>query len=221
MIARFGLRTAVAGSLIFMAACGSGGGKPAPSTSQSQGAAAPVGAAVTATVAATEAPTLAAAAATPATNPSTRVNGTAASVSGNTVMLQDGSSFVLGPNTKISKSVSVTPAAIQVGSIVAVTAMRQPDDSLLASLVRIFPPSTAFTQGQSPLGGGDLMTNATVSQVNGTSFMVTFPGGGAQVMLAPNAQLMQIVTGMASDITSGRMVSASVVDGVAQSVSLP
>jgi hypothetical protein len=220
MVARHRWQLAIAGALVLLAACGSGGGKPAASTSPRQGAAAPVGAAVTATIPATEAPTLSAAAATPATNPATRVNGTVASASGDQVLLQDGSRFQLGATTAITKTVTVTPAAIQVGALVAVTAMRQPDNTLLASQVRLTSPSTTFRQGQSPLNGGNLMTNATVAQVNGSSFMVTFPGGGAQVKLAPDAQVTQVVPGAASDLKAGTMVSAAVSDGVAESVSL-
>jgi hypothetical protein len=64
------------------------------------------------------------------------------------------------------------------------------------------------------------MTNATIDQVTGTSFTVKFTGGGANVTLAPNAQILRQVGSTPADIKAGATVSASVIDGAAQSVSV-
>jgi hypothetical protein len=218
MINKLGLQLSVAGSLLLLAACGSGGGKPAPAPAQSQGGAAQVGATVAATATAT--PTLAAQAATPASNPATRVSGTVASVAGNTVSLQDGSSFMLNGQTAITQNVPATATDIQSGRVVAVTAKQQPDNSLLASMVVVFPTPPGFNLSQFPQSDGNLMTNATVTQVNGSDFMVTFPGGGAQVKLAPGAKILLHDSATPSDIKAGSMVSASVTDGVARTVGI-
>lgn len=161
------------------------------------------------------------AAATPAVNPVARVNGVVKGISGTTVDLSDGNSFMLSPQTTITKRVAATASALQPGRVVAVTATRQPDNTLLATLITVFPVApNGFPLGQSPLAGGDLMTNATIGTVNGNSFSVTFPGGGAQVTLAPNAQITQLAQGTAADIVAGTMLTAAVRDGVAQTVSL-
>jgi hypothetical protein len=197
------------------AACGSGSSKPGVSAVPT---AAPTSAvqSLPATVSAGQP-----AAATPATNPASRVSGTVQSVDGNTVTLKEGGSFTVAAATRISKTVPATTADLVPGKVVAVTAQKQQDDSLLASQIRIFaaaPSATFFTQF--PMGDGNLMTNATIDQGSGNSFTVTFPGGGGKVNVAPNAQIASIVAGTPADITAGATVSASVLNGVAQSVSI-
>jgi hypothetical protein len=200
------------GVALLLTGCGSGQG----SSSLAQPAAAPSVAAPLA-AAASATPAVAAQAATPAANPDERVTGTVQSIVAGKVSLKEGSSFSLGPNTPITRQAPGTVADLQPGRTVAVTAKRQPDNTLLASLVRIQPLTRL---GQSPLDGGDLMTNATVDKVTGNSFTVTFPGGGAQVTLAPNGQIFSRVDGSQADIKEGASVSATVRDGVAQSVSI-
>ena len=67
---------------------------------------------------------------------------------------------------------------------------------------------------------GNLMTNATIDQVQGDTFTVTWDGGGARVRLAPDAQIGRIAVGSPSDLKEGTAVTAAVANGVAQSVSL-
>jgi hypothetical protein len=116
----------------------------------------------------------------------------------------------------------MTPADLKPGLFVAITATRQPDNTLLATIVSVFPASLSATVqgGQRPLPEGNLMTNATIDQVSGNSFTVSFPGGGAKITLAPNAQLIRRVDATPADIAPGTTVSAAVSDGAAQSVTI-
>jgi len=144
------------------------------------------------------------------------------SVSDGKVTLQDGSSFTLDPQRPVSRLTPATMADVQPGKVVAITAKRQADNKLAASLVRILAaaPSPTFF-GQSPLDAGNLMTNATVDKVDGSTFTVTFTGGGAQVILAPGGQVATVGTGSASDLKVGATVFAQVRgDGVAQQLSV-
>src|SRR5947209_3033322 len=138
--------TMLAGAIIVTAACGSSnnnGNKQAATIAATQ-AAAPVAASRAATPAAAT-PARAAAAivpgltATPATNPVERVSGTVASVDGNKVTLKEGGSFTLSPQTAITRRVNGSAADLKSGAVVAVTAKRQPDNTLLASLITVFP----------------------------------------------------------------------------------
>lgn len=142
-------------------------------------------------------------------------------VNGSTVTLQDGSSFSVAGQTAITYQAPGTAADIKPGQLVAVTATPQQDNStLLASMIRVFLPSGSFDEHQSPQGDGTLMTNATVATVQGNGFTVTFPGGGAQVTVAPDAQIQIQTNGSLANIKPGTSVSASVLDGVAQAVSI-
>src|SRR5581483_11937435 len=117
-------------------------------------------------------------------NPVERVTGTVASVDNGKVSMQDGKSFTVNGQTAITRRSVVDASAIKTGQTVAVTAKRQPDNTLLASIVTVFStPPNGFPLGQRPLDAGNLMTNATVDQVSGASFTVTFPDGGAKVQL--------------------------------------
>jgi hypothetical protein len=116
----------------------------------------------------------------------------------------------------------MAPADLKPGLFVAVTATRQPDNTLLATIASVFPASLSANVpgGQRPLPEGNLMTNATIDQVSGNSFTVTFPGGGARVTLAPNAQVIKQVDATPADITPGTTLSASVSNGAAVSVTI-
>ncbi len=218
---RFILTAILAGAVVLLAACGSSTSysrSSAPS-GNAPAAAAPALSSTWAPAATT--PAARAAAATPAANPVERVSGTVQRVEGDTVSLMEGGSFTVTEQTAITRREPGTVAALQPGRTVAVTAKRQPDNTLLASLVTVFPTApNGFPLGQRPLDGGNLMTNATVDTVQGNAFTVTFPGGGARVNLAPDAKITLLAAGSRADITVGEMVSASVRDGVAQTLSL-
>jgi hypothetical protein len=197
-----------AGLVLLLSACRPAASVRAPSPS-------PVAA-----VSATAAATLGVQAATPATNPQARETGAVTAISGSTVTLQDGSTFSLTPQTAVTRRVPASQADIQKGNPVAVTAKRQPDNSLLASEIVVFDSVSSTFFRQYPMDTGNLMTNATVDQMTGNTFTVTFPGGGERVTLAPDAKLSRVAKAQASDIKVGDTVSASVNGSTAQSVSI-
>jgi hypothetical protein len=216
----------LAALLSVLVACGSSSYSSSKSASptpavQASAAAPATQVAAAATAIATTAPASQAQAATPATNPVERVSGTVQSIDGGKVILTSGNSFSITPQTAVTRRVASTIGALQKGQTVAITAKRQPDNTLLASLVMVFAaPPSGFGLGQRPLDAGNLMTNATVDTVEADGFTVTFPGGGAKVALAPDGQVTLLAVGSAFDLASGEMVSAAVRDGVAQTVSI-
>ena len=163
----------------------------------------------------------AAAAATPPTNPAERDDGTIQAVANGTITLSDGKTFSVVSKTRIIRTEAIKAGDLKSGDYVAVTAKRQPDNTLLASVVNVFPSSLkGVGVGQRPMTGGNLMTNATVDKIDGDSFTVTFPGGGAQVKLAPDAQVSRLVDATLDDLKAGMTVSALVQQGTAQSISI-
>lgn len=188
-----------------------------PTTASAAPTAAPT-AAATAPAAATTAPS---AAATPAKNPFARVSGTIASVANDKVTLNNGQSYTVNSKTRIIESEMAKLSDLKVGDYVAVTAKRQPDNTLLASIVNVFPASMKGVGiGQRPMTGGNLMTNATIATVASDGFTVTFPGGGARITLAPAAKVNKLVDGTLSDLKAGATASALVKQGVASSVTI-
>ncbi|HUZ76044.1 MAG TPA: hypothetical protein VMV93_00530 [Chloroflexota bacterium] len=64
------------------------------------------------------------------------------------------------------------------------------------------------------------MTNASIDQVTGNAFTVTFPGGGARITIAPDAQILKQVDATPADVKPGEKVSAAVVNGAALAISI-
>jgi hypothetical protein len=206
--------------LTLLVACGSG--------SNNKPAASPPSPPPPATLAAAASPAVATPAAgfqpaTPASNPVQRVSGTVQSVSGNTVALSQGGSLTLSPQTAITVRKTGASSDLQSGKTVAITAKQQADGTLLASMIMVFPtaPGGSSFFGQRPLDGGNLMTNATVDKVQSNGFTATFPpDGNAQVTLSPDVQISVLAAGTAADVMPGGIIVASVLNGVAQTVSV-
>src|SRR5207245_8094079 len=126
---------------------------------------------------------------------------------------------------RIVRNDHATIADLKPGLFVAVTARQQPDNSLLASIVNIFPASLAANvpAGQRPLPQGDLMTNASIAsvdQVSGSSFTVSFSGGSAKVVLAPGAIVTKQTDVKAQDIAPGTKIVALLRNGAVQSIQI-
>jgi hypothetical protein len=149
-----------------------------------------------------------------------RTNGVVASVTGTEVKLQDGTSFMLAPNARFTKLMPIKASDLAPGQFVAITSKRQPDNTLLASVVSIFPESVKIPGGERPLPEGNLMTNATIDTVTGNSFTVTFTGGGSRITLAPDAVLVRQLEATASDLVAGKQINAGVNNGTAASIYL-
>jgi hypothetical protein len=67
---------------------------------------------------------------------------------------------------------------------------------------------------------GNLMTNASIDQLQGNAFTVTFPGGGARVQLAPDATITRQVDASLDEVHQGDSVIMQVVDNAARSVTI-
>ena len=152
----------------------------------------------------------------------TRISGTVQTLSGSNVTLGDGTSFTISPDTRILHSVEESVSDLQSGDLVAVTAKKQDDGTLLASVVNVFPKSLQnnIRQGQSPMAAGNLMTNAAVDTVANGGFTVKFPDGTAQVKLAPDAKVTKLTDGTLADVKVGSTLLGLVTNGVARSVTI-
>lgn len=163
-----------------------------------------------------------------------RVAGTVEEVMGGEVHMQDGEAFSVGQDTIVIRSAPVDAQTLAPGEFVAVTAQRQPDGTLLASVVNIFPEAMrGLGEGQRPMAGGNLMTNATVDQLgpnlmtNATieagaaqQFTVAFPGGSDVVRLADDAQVNQFTAAGPDDLVPGTRISALVDAGEARFITI-
>ena len=155
----------------------------------------------------------------------TRVQGKVQTATASKLTLADGEMLELSATTRITRTDPATPADLKPGLFVAITAKQQPDQTLLASMVSIFSESLSrvVAPGQRPLAEGNLMTNAAIAsidQVTATSFTVTFAGATAKVVLAPAAVILKQTDVKAEAIAAGTTISASVVNGVAQSIQI-
>ena len=196
----------------FVTACGPTAGSSAPPPATSAPAVTTAPAAPAASPAAAPSPSPVAA---------ERVDGVVQSVSGSQVTLAGGRGFTLPSTARVQRSTLISGSDLKQGDYVAITAKRQPDNTLLASIVNVFPPSLGqVAPGQRPLPEGNLMTNATIDQVSGNTFTVTFPGGGARVQLAPDAKVTRSLDASPSDLTPGVSITAQVVDGAARFVTI-
>ena len=131
----------------------------------------------------------------------------------------------LSASTRITRTDPATSADLRPGLFVAITAKQQPDQTLLATMVSIFSESLSrvVPPGQRPLTEGNLMTNAAIAsidQVSATSFTVTFAGATAKVVLAPAAIVLKQTDVKPEEIAAGTTISASVVNGVVQSIQI-
>ena len=183
------------------------------------------GAASPAAVTSTPSPAPVSASPSPSAVAATRVQGKVQSATASKLTLADGETLELSATTRITRTDPATPADLKAGAFVAITAKQQPDQTLLASMVSIFSESLSrvVAPGQRPLTEGNLMTNAAIAsidQVSATSFTVTFAGATAKVVLAPAAVILKQTDVKAESIAAGTTISASVVNGVAQSIQI-
>jgi len=77
----------------------------------------------------------------PSRSPATRVTGTVQTDAAGKVTLADGTSLDITPTTRVTQQQSITAADLKAGMFVAITGKRQPDNTVLASIVSVFPDS--------------------------------------------------------------------------------
>ena len=153
-----------------------------------------------------------------AQSPTTRIRGEVEKAEGDTLMTKtvDGASakVALAPNYSVGGVVKATTADIKKGGFVGVGARPQPDGSLLAVQVFIFPEAMRGTgEGHRPWGvlPDSTMTNATVaetvSRVDGANLVLSYPGGEQKVAITPDANIIMAAPAQATELVAGAQVA--------------
>ena len=150
-------------------------------------------------------------------SPPVRVRGTIERIDGATyvVKARDGAELkvTLADNPQIAGIIKASLSDIKQNSFVGVTAMPQPDGSLNAVEVHIFPESMRGTgEGHYPwdLQPQSTMTNANVEQVvsavDGRTLTLKYKDGEKKITVLANAPIVTYVPGDKSDIKPGAKV---------------
>lgn len=152
----------------------------------------------------------------PADGNASRIRGTITSVVGTYIKIATGSGrrvTIAVPET--APVAVVAPARIEdikPGSYIGTTAVPQPDGTLMAIEVHVFPESMrGVGEGFRPwdLQPESTMTNGTVGTVAGTSgrrLTVTYHGGEKTVVVPPQAQIVMIEKGSPALLVPGAHV---------------
>ncbi len=146
----------------------------------------------------------------------TRIRGTVAKLDGHTLVVharggQD-DTIALTPDAAVT-SVAVTKLTdVHPGSFIGTAAVLQPDGTLKALEVHIFPESMRGSgEGHRPWDAGpqSSMTNGTVGQIAGTdgrSLTVKYKEGEKTVVVPPDVPVVQFEVGALSQLTPGAHV---------------
>lgn len=155
-----------------------------------------------------------------AQSPTTRIRGEVEKAEGDMLMIRtvDGASakVALSSGYSVGGVVKATTADIKKGGFIGVGARPQPDGSLLAVQVFIFPETMRGTgEGHRPWGvlPDSTMTNATVaetvSRVDGANIVLTYPGGEQKVAITPDANIIMAAPAQTSELVAGAQVAMS------------
>lgn len=153
-----------------------------------------------------------------AQSPTTRIRGEVEKAEGDTLMIKtvDGASakVSLASGYAVGGVVKATTADIKKGGFIGVGARPQPNGSLLAVQVFIFPEAMRGTgEGHRPWGvlPDSTMTNATVSEtvsrVDGANVVLTYPGGEQKVAITPDANIIMAAPAQPSELVAGAQVA--------------
>jgi hypothetical protein len=157
---------------------------------------------------------------------------TIVSVEGSTLVLagKDGTSRVLVPaDALILRRVTATLASIQPGEAVGVAADRNPDGSLTATVINIFPAALwqRARKGQFPMASGQVMTNAevdrVVNKVDGDTLYLKYEMLTAAIAVPPSAEIRRSESLKLADLKPGMKVMlrlAPSTDGTLRAASL-
>ncbi len=158
--------------------------------------------------------------------PGDPVSGVVSDVGDETVWLTNGASFGITPNTRVTIVQPGTPADLAPGQYLSITARPTLDGVLLASIIGVFPEDQRGTgEGQRPMDGGNLMTNATIDDarvdaVDGGDLMVSFLSDSAVVRITPETRIELRSRGSLADVIPGADVTGSVTDGIAGTLTI-
>lgn len=152
-------------------------------------------------------------------SPIVHVRGTIEKVKGNvlTIASRHGSTLTvhLARGYKASVVVKASLSDIKKGSYIGTTALPQPDGTLKALEVHIFPPAQrGVGEGFRPwdLRPGSTMTNATVTSsvkgVNGRTLTLTYKGGDKKVVIPPDIPIVTFASATKADMHAGVAIFA-------------
>lgn len=153
-----------------------------------------------------------------AQTPGTRLRGTVERMEGSTLDLKaaDGREVkvALAPGFSVGGVIAAKAADIGKGSFIGVGAKPQPDGTLMAVQVFIFPEAMRGTgEGHRPWGvlPDATMTNATVaetvSRVDGANLVLSYPGGEQKVVITPEATILMAAPAETSELKPGAQVA--------------
>ncbi|HEX6512753.1 MAG TPA: DUF5666 domain-containing protein [Chloroflexota bacterium] len=129
-------------------------------------------------------------------------------------LAEGGKTFTITPQTSFAKLEKVAAADVKPGQFVAITAKQQPDNSLLASFLRLQDSSGGRPASQFPMDytangqpqPGNLMVNALIKSADANGMIITLAGGDATVKYAPNVQIVHQAEGKQTDVTKGSKI---------------
>ena len=150
-----------------------------------------------------------------------RVRGTIGQVTADaiTIHTDDGKdqTLPLAPDVRIASDRALTLADIKSGDYIGTGATKQPDGTLVADEVTVFPAAArGVGEGQHPWTGGanSSMTNANVDDVamgtSGNVLKLSYKGGTADVVVKPGTPIVTPVPGDRSLLIPGMAVVAYV-----------
>jgi hypothetical protein len=118
----------------------------------------------------------------------------------------------INAETRIIRRQPTKLTDIKPREFIGVAARREPDGSLTAVAINIFPPEFKgrMREGQFPMETGNLMTNATVFQnvrrIDGRTLYLQFPEGTAVIQVPPSAEITRLTQLRVSDLRPGMKV---------------
>lgn len=148
--------------------------------------------------------------------PMVRLRGKIDSISGNTLNLTlrngDKTTVALAQDVTVTWLIPAKPDDIAKGSYIGTAAMPQPDGTLRALEVQVFPPSMrGIGEGSRPfdVAPGSTMTNGTIGTIvstNGRMLTVTYKGGEKQVFVPDDVPFVSYAPADRGALTPGAHV---------------
>ncbi|MEJ0097069.1 MAG: hypothetical protein WDM84_02815 [Bauldia sp.] len=153
-----------------------------------------------------------------------RVRGTIEQVTADAITIKtaDGKdqTLPLAPDVRIGSDKALTLADIKSGDYIGTGATKQPDGTLVADEVTVFPAALRGAgEGQRPWTGGpnSSMTNANVDEVamgtSGNVLKLSYKGGTAEVVVKPGTPIVTPQPGDRTLLVAGLAVVAYVRTG--------
>jgi len=152
-----------------------------------------------------------------AQSPTLRLRGSVKSFDGTTLLLAERSGetvpLALADNFSVNEVVPIEPGAIQAGSFVGIASMPQPDGTLRALEVLVFPEAARGTgEGHTnwDLMPGSTMTNATVAELasapQGRSLTLKYKDGQKNVVVPDGVPIVTFKPGDRALLVPGAKV---------------